>query len=228
MIVPSVNAVIEPEFYRLAPPGFAFHATRVMLRETTPDGLREMNREVDHAAALLATVKPDVLVYACTGGSFVDGWEALQAQIANLAGIAGCPAVATSAAMVAALEHVGARRIALATPYLDAVNAIEQGFLEARGFTVVACRGLGLSGQAIREVPPERARALALATDTPDAEALFLSCTDLRALEMVDELEGALRKPVLTSNQVTLWALLRAAGWRGTVPGSGRLLSPVA
>lgn len=228
LIVPSVNAVIEPEFNRVAPPGFTFHATRVMLRETTPEGVRAMNREVEHAAALLATVAPDVLVYACTSGSFVDGWEALQRQMAGLAAQAGCPVVATSAAMVAALEHLGARRVALATPYLEPVNRLERAFLEERGFHVVACRGLGLSGQAIREVPPERAYALAVETNDPSADAVFVSCTDLRALEVVDALERALGKPVLTSNQVTLWALLRAAGWTGALEGYGRLLADVA
>ena len=228
LIVPSVNAVIEPEFNRMAPPGFTFHATRVMLRETTPEGVRAMNREVVHAAALLATLNPDILAYACTSGSFVDGWEAMRRQIGRLSAQAGCPVVATSAAMVAALEHLGVRRIALATPYLDAINRLEQAFLEDRGFRVVSCRGLGLSGQAIREVPPERAYALALETDDPRAEAVFVSCTDLRALQVVDALERALRKPVLTSNQVTLWALLRAAGWPGTLEGCGRLLAGVA
>lgn len=228
LIVPSVNAVIEPEFNRVAPPGFTFHATRVMLRETTPEGVREMNREVDHAAALLATLRPAVLVYACTSGSFVDGWEALQRQMDRLADQADCPVVATSAAMVAALQHLGVRCIALATPYLDSVNRLEQAFLEGRGFCVRVCRGLGLSGQAIREVPPERVYALAVEADDPQAEAVFVSCTDLRALEVVDALERALRKPVLTSNQVTLWALLRAAGWAGTLDGCGRLLAGVA
>jgi maleate cis-trans isomerase len=145
--------------------------------------------------------------------------------IAKLQAKAACPVVATSAAMVDALQHVEIRRLALATPYIDSVTEVEQRFLEESGFQVVACRGLGLSGDAIREVPPERVRDLALEVDHPDAQALFISCTDLRALEIVAGLEEALNKPVLTSNQVTLWALLRACGYVSKLPGLGRLLA---
>jgi len=85
-------------------------------------------------------------------------------------------------------------------------------------------RGLGLSGSAIREVAPERVVELARATDSADAQALFISCTDLRALETIEHLEAVLGKPVLTSNQVTVWAVLRALRRPISVPGFGRLL----
>jgi len=228
LIVPSVNTTIEAELYDLDLEGISFHTSRVMLGETTPDGLRAMNREVDQAARLLATADPHVLVFACTSGSFLDGWDALQRQLAHLRDIAGCPVVATSAAMIEALQHLGARRIALATPYLDSVNALECDFFESRGVRVCACRGLGLSGRAIREVPPERVMELVRETDRADADAVYVSCTDLRALETVEALEEELDKPVVTSNSATLWALLRAAGWVGTLEGYGRLFTAAA
>jgi len=227
VIVPSVNTTIEAELYGAGLDGISFHTARVLLRETTPAGLRDMNREVDQAARLLATTDPHVLVYACTSGSFLDGWEALQRQLAQLGEIAGCPVVATSAAMIGAVAHLGVRRVALATPYVDSVNVLERLFFESRGISVVACRGLGLSGRAIRAVEPDRVVDLVRETDHRDAEAVYVSCTDLRALEAVDILEAELGKPVLTSNQVTLWALLRACGWSGTLPGHGRLLASV-
>jgi maleate cis-trans isomerase len=88
----------------------------------------------------------------------------------------------------------------------------------------VSVRGLGLSGAAIREVEPEHVFALGCDADCEAAEAVFVSCTDLRALEVVDALETRLRKPVLTSNQVTLWALLRTLGREPDIAGFGRLL----
>ena len=224
LIIPSVNAVIEPEFYSVAPPGFSFHTVRIMLRETTPEGLRAMNRDLDVALELLASFSPDLAAYACTSGSFLDGPAGLETLLAELRARLQCPIVATSAAILEALRHLGIGRLALATPYIEAVNAAERSFLEASGFQVVACRGLGLSGSAIREVPPEEVRDFALGVDHPDAEALFISCTDLRAFECVAGLEETLGKPVLTSNQVTLWALLRACGYQAGLPGLGRLL----
>lgn len=224
LIIPSVNATIEPEFAWVAPPGLSFHVARIMLRETTPAGLRQMNAGLDSAAHLIASVSPSAVAYACTSGSFLDGSERLQAQIEAIARMVGCPVVATSAALIEALRELEITRVALATPYLDALNRVERAFLEDNDFDVVSVRGLGLSGQAIREVSPERVFELACETDTAAADAVFISCTDLRALEVAQALEDRLRKPVLTSNQVTLWALLRALGRTPDIVGFGRLL----
>lgn len=228
LVVPSVNATIEPELAWMAPAGVSFHCARIMLRETTVDGLREMNAEVESAARLLASLAPNAVAYACTSGSFMDGAERLRARIDAIAHIVGCPVVATSQAMIDALRALRVRRVALATPYLDALTQIEQHFLVDQSFEVVSARSLGLSGAAIREVSPERVFELACEADSPNAEAIFVSCTDLRALEVVDALERRLSKPVLSSNQVTLWALLRALGRPARIAGFGRLLDETA
>lgn len=224
LIIPSVNTTIEPEFAWLALPGLSFHATRVMLRETTPEGVRAMNAELEGAARLIASIAPAAVAYACTSGSFIDGPAALRRQVELIRSITDGPVIATSAAMLDALRALGICRIALATPYLDSMNAAERQFFETNGIAVAASRGLGLSGAAIREVAPERVVELARETDSADAEALFISCTDLRALEAIDHLEAMLGKPVLTSNSVTLWAVLRALGRPTRVPDCGRLL----
>jgi maleate isomerase len=224
LIIPSVNATIEPEFAWIAPPGLSFHAARIPLRETTPAGLREMNEGVEAAARLLASVSPDAVAYACTSGSFLEGRERLRAQVDAIGAIAGCPVVATSAALIDALRALGIQRVALATPYLDSINRVEERFLEDHAFEVVSMRALGLSGAAIREVPPERVFELACEADCDLADGIFVSCTDLRALEVVEALEARLAKPVLTSNQVTMWALLRVLGCKADIAGFGRLL----
>jgi maleate cis-trans isomerase len=225
MIVPSVNAVIEPDFARLALPGITFHSARVMLRETTPEGLRAMNTGVADAATLIASVSPDVVAFACTSGSLIDGEAALARQIASLEQIVACPVVATSRCIVQSLHALGIRRVALATPYLDAVNEAERTFLQSHGFEVVGIEGLGLSGKAIREVPPDAVAELVHRADRPDAEAIFVSCTDFRALEIVGRLEAELGKPVLTSNQVTLRGILNALQLDLRIPDHGRLLA---
>lgn len=225
LIVPSVNAVIEPDFAAVRLSGISFHATRVMLRETTPDGLRAMNAGVEAAAELIASVTPDVVAFACTSGTFIDGEAGLARQTAAIEAIVGCPVVATSRCIIDAFAHLGLTRIALATPYLDAINDAERAFLEGHGLSVVSMRGLGLSGKAIREVAPERVAALVRETDTAESEAVFVSCTDFRAMEIAAALEQELGKPVLTSNQVTLWGVLRALGLPLSLTGYGRLLA---
>jgi maleate cis-trans isomerase len=183
-----------------------------------------MNEALPAAAELLAAAGPDLCLYGCTSGSFIDGLEGLERIVSLLTAVVGCPVVATTAAVVDALEALGIRRVALATPYVDEVNDLEASFLESTGFRVTAVRGLGLSGSAIREVEPSAVAALAFAADTPDADAVFVSCTDLRALDVLEETEGALGKPVISSNQASLWAVLRRAGVLEQIPGLGALL----
>jgi maleate isomerase len=225
LIVPSVNAVIEPDFAWAAPQGVTFHAARVMLRETTPEGLRAMNAGVAAAAELIASVAPAVVAFACTAGTFLEGEAGLTRQIAAIEELVDCPVVATSRAIIEAMRVLAVRRVALATPYLDVINEAERDFFISHGLTVTAMRGLGLSGKAIREVPPAKVMDLVRATDTPNSEVVFVSCTDFRAFEVIDALERELGKPVLTSNQVTLWGILRALGGTPVVPGFGRLLA---
>jgi len=85
VIIPSVNATTEPDFAWAGPAGISFHAMRVMLHETTPDGLRAMNTELDGAAHRIASVTPDVVAYACTAGTFLEGKAALTQQIERIA-----------------------------------------------------------------------------------------------------------------------------------------------
>ncbi len=224
LILPSVNCIIEPEFYAVAPQGISFHSTRVLLTETTPEALVRMEEGLDQAARLLATANPHAVVYACTSGSFVKGLGWDRTIVEKLQSIVGCPAVTTSTAMVEALRALSIRRVALATPYLDVVNEREVQFLRGSGFDVVSWRGLGLSGPAIREQSPERVYELAKKVDTPQADGLFISCTDFRAMEVIEALEAELKKPVLSSNQVTLWGLLKILNHHGGIRGYGRLL----
>jgi len=225
LIVPSVNTTTEPEFAWIAPPGISFHAARVFMDVTTPEALRAMNREVRRAAELLATLSPDVVAYACTAGSFVDGPHAMQALLVKIHEIVRCPVVATAAAAIAALRRLDVVRMALATPYPRDVTDCERRFFVASGFDVVSCDYLGRSGASVRPTSFDEIIALVRRVDRPEVQAIFISCTDLRVLELVDVLEQELSKPVLTSNQVTLWAILEALGRRGPVHGYGRLLA---
>jgi len=224
LIIPSVNSTTEPEFAWIAPPRISFHAARVFMNVTTREALRAMNLEVRGAAKLLATLSPNAVAYACTAGSFVDGPAATTSLLAGIQDIVSCPVVATSSAMVAALRHLGVTRIALATPYPLAVTDAERCFFIASGFDVVSCASLGRSGADVRPTTFGEIIALVRGVDTADAEAIFVSCTDLRALEVVDLLEHELGKPVLTSNQVTLWGILDVLGQRQPLTGFGRLL----
>lgn len=219
LIVPSLNTTTEPDLVRQAPADIGFFSTRVYMRLSTPEDLRGMNAQLDDAARLVGSTSPDLVAYACTAGTFLDGGSVLAAITERIAGAAGCPVVTTSAAMVDALRALDVRRVAVAAPYPHDITQAECGFLLESGFEIPAWKTLGRSGAAIRATRGEEILDLVREADHPDAEAVFVSCTDLRAFELVGELEALTGKPVLTSNQVTLWAILKALGRRAQRPG---------
>lgn len=227
LIVPALNVVMEPELARLAPAGVSLHTTRLLLSGgASVESYRAMGEGARRAGEELASAEVDVVIYGCTAGSTGEEGYAVRAA---LAAATRAPVVTTSDAVTAALCHLGARRLAVATPYIPEVNALEQAHLEHEGFQVVAIAGLGLgatpeSRRAIGHQPPSTAYALARQVDRPEADAVFIACTNFATLEVLGALERDLGKPVVSSNQATCWAALRAAGVRTPLAGFGRLL----
>lgn len=228
LIVPSTNTINEPEFWRMAPEGVGIFTARAMLQgRATPESYFEMAKAVSGAADQLATAEVDIVAYGCTSGSFVCPMEDL---IDDMQARTGRPALAAAGAVVAALRALGARRVALATPYIDFVNQREREFLQEQGFEVVSLEALDLGHtqeerRGIGRVPPEAIDRLARLADRPEADVVFISCTNLASLGVVERLEAELGKPVITSNQACFWACLRRLGLRDAIPGFGRLLS---
>lgn len=227
LIVPALNVVMEPELARLLPAGVTLHTTRLLLAgAASAESYRAMGQGARRAGEELASAAVDVVIYGCTAGSTGEEGRAVRTA---LAAATGAPVVTTSDAVTAALRHLGARRLAVATPYVPAVNALERAHLEHEGFEVVAIAGLGLgdtetSRRRIGYQPPSVAYALARQVDRPEADAAFIGCTNFATLDVLAALERDLGKPVVSSNQATLWAALRAAGVRASIAGYGRLL----
>jgi maleate isomerase len=225
LILPSVNCITEPEYYHVAPAGISFHSVRVFLMETTPAGLMKMEEDLESACRLMATVSPHAVAYCCTSGSLIRGIGYDKALIDRIRSLVSCPAITMSTAMVEGLRAMGICRVTLATPYLDIVNELEKDFLNQSGFEMVACKGLQQSGPAVREQTPEQVYDLVKSIDTPQSDGVFISCADFRAMEVIQTLEDELGKPVVSSNQSTLWALLKMVSYPGNVTGYGRLLA---
>ncbi|MFD3657313.1 maleate cis-trans isomerase family protein [Streptomyces sp. 24-1644] len=192
------------------------------------EAMREMGSPERLAAGVedLRLAGAEALVWACTGGSFVYGWDGAHEQIATLARAAGLPASSTSFAFAHAVREVGATRVAIAATYPDDIAGLFARFLEAAGIEVVATRGSGIITAA--EVGAWDARLvkeLAVAGDHPDAEAVLLPHTALHTAAYVRELEELLGKPVLTANQVTVWEGLRLVDRRIWEPALGALFA---
>lgn len=225
LIVPLTNTVNEAEWARMAPEGVSIHATRMALHQGSDESALE--RDIAVAIASLAPAGPDVIAYGCTAGSMVSPLDRLTGRMRE---IGGMPAVATAPAIVYALRAFGARRIALATPYHDALNRHEMDFFAANGIETLAHKGLGIGAGGAHEyvniarVSKDAVFEHARSADHRQAEALVISCTDLATLEALPRLERDLGKPVISSNLATWWQALRAAGIADRYAGYGRLL----
>jgi maleate isomerase len=128
--------------------------------------------------------------------------------------------------VIRALKSLNARRIVVATPYLDEVNQREVDYLERAGFEVVSLCGLNLEKDSdMVRVAPDYIAEFALRQDHSDADAIFISCGALRTLDVIAEIEAKAGKPAICSNQAMIWDCLRLAGIEDRFEGYGRLLS---
>ena len=234
VMVPSTNTTCEADFQMVVPRDLTVHGQRLWLTNDAPgeEGMTRMNAEIESGARYLATAKVDVISYGCTTGSFFKGpgWDREMIQLIERS--AGVPAVATSPSVVEALRFFGARRISVATPYPDWNNQKLRAYLQALGFEVANLEAeptAARSGnQGINDQDPEVIVEFASRACRPDADALLCSCTAWRTVEAVEEIERRIGKPVVTSNQASIWATLRVLGVTTPIPGFGQLLRSLA
>ena len=225
-VVAPFDFALDRELWRWVPDDISLHITR-MPYAPMPATL-EMALHISDPALVaqgfddVRAVSPMVMAYACTSGSFIGG-VAGEAALVSAMTEAGAPAaVTTSGALLEALRHLELGRIATATPYIAELMVGLTTFLTEAGVEVVASAGLGLISDIWR-VPYEVTAGLVRETDNADAQAVFISCTNLPTYDVIATLEHELGKPVLTANQVTMWSALRVLGRKAVGPGQ-RLL----
>lgn len=226
LIIPSSNRLTEPQFQKYAPPGVGVHVTRLRMTGKWRKPLAELREPLAEAAAALSDTKPGVIVFHCTATSMEAGLEGEAMLVEAIQKAARCLATTTGQAVTQALRALGAKNLVLITPYVAELNRYEIRYLGEAGFKVVHDFGMGLDGgDAYINVTAEEWKQIATENQRSEADAYFLSCTNTTMIEVIDELERELEKPVVTSNQATLWACLRKLGLSQTIPGLGKLFS---
>ncbi|ANF21875.1 maleate cis-trans isomerase family protein [Thermococcus piezophilus] len=224
LIVPSSNTTMEMEFHSSLPDGVSLHTSRVPLRNVTEEELIKMNALAVESAKLLRDAGVELILYGCTSGSFIGGKDFEKELEAKMENEVNVPVVSTSTAVIEALRMLDAQSILVVTPYTDEINEREREFLEANDFEVLDIRGLGIEDNAqIGKLEPYEAYRLAKATFVDEADAIFISCTNLRTFEIIEALEEDLGVPVVTSNQASLWLALRELDVMEKIPWLGRL-----
>lgn len=221
----ATEQTVADDVRTICPQGVGVHIARVDNPDSiTNASLAAIAPELTRAArTLLPDGSLDVVSYACTSGSLVLGQERVEELLT--AGNPNAKATSIIAAVIRALNAIEAKRIVVATPYLDEVNTSEKEYLESRGFEVLDIQGLNLEKDSdMVRVTPSFILEMAQELDRPDADAIFISCGALRSVDIIDELERNTGKPVITSNQAMIWDALRLAGIDERIDGFGRLL----
>jgi maleate cis-trans isomerase len=224
VLIPSTNTTTETEYSRL-PPGYQAHYARVLT--STPGRPFSPGREedVDYQSRLLATAKVKMIVLIQTSASlFADSYDAdTMRRMSEAAG--SVPAVTSALAVGRALRALGARRIALISPYSSEVNErARRYFGSGHGLEIAALDGFSSSDSyAIGNLGPANARDAMARLDRPDIEAFVVPGANFATMASIDAWEAEFGKPVVTSSQASLWAVARELGGE-PVAGAGRLL----
>jgi maleate isomerase len=226
LMVGSANTSVERNFRNTVPDSISLHGARMTLIGGDADAIRAMDPEIDSCAEHLGSAAVDLIVFGSTAGTLIGGAgydQAVSQRIAARAG--GIPTIATSTAVLEALAALGLKRISLVTPYVEEVTNLIADFLIDNGHDVVSRAGRGLgSTLAFGDDPLPAIIGFVTAHVDDRADGVFLSCTNWRGMDVVQHLEDAIGKPVVTSNQATVWATLGRLGLAAST-GYGRLMA---
>jgi len=228
LIVPPTNTVNEAEWHIMLPPDISLHVTRMPLHTDvlSKKGKEGLYRDIEKSTTDLGMAGLTSIAYGCTAGSMADPINELTDFMSKISGI---PCVSTAGSIIAALNYLKVKKLSIATPYHEELNNHETLFLERNGFNVLSISGLGFgSGGAheyiqIAQTPIDKIKSHILSVNCDAAEALLISCTDFPSLNLIPELEQEIGKPIISSNQATLWWAIRSAGIDDFFVGYGKL-----
>ncbi|OKK07698.1 decarboxylase [Streptomyces sp. CB03234] len=231
-VVAPFDFALDRELWRWVPDEVSLRLTRTpyVPVEVSLDLARLVSEHqtLTEAVRALSASEPEVVAYACASGSFVAGLAGERAMCAAMTRAGEVTSVTTSGALLEALAELGVHRIALVTPYTESVTRALEDYLREAGAAVTGRAFLGLT-RHIWKVPyrevVDMARRAVVDTVSRPADVLFISCTNLATYDVIPQLEAELRMPVLTANQVTMWAALRRIGARAVGPYQALLMN---
>jgi maleate isomerase len=226
LVIPSSNRMVEQEMARHFPAGAALHVARLRMTGPHHVALSDLLPRIEEATRTLTDAKCDVVAFHCTATSMEEGMAGEERVLAAVTRAGAPRATTTATAIRRAFAVLDARRIVLVTPYSAQTTAEEVAFLRATGCEVLHAVGCALSGSdAYCATPPDFWRDRVVEAARPEADAYLLSCANIAALGIIDELERRLDRPVVTSNQAVLWHALAQLDHANARVGPGRLFA---
>ncbi|MDB5552973.1 MAG: eutA [Rhizobium sp.] len=227
LVILATDHTSEPDFARMvASPDIGIYVSRIhYANPTTPENLRAMQPSLTTGAGLILPGEPlDAIMYSCTSASVVIGDDEVTAAIRKAK--PGVTVVTPTAAAVLGLKAFGARNISVLTPYTVETSRPMADYFSGLGFGIARFTCLDMTDdREMARVAPSEIVAFAREAFDPKSDALFVSCTALRAAGVAAEIEQAIGKPVVTSNLATAWQCLRICGDLASRPELGRLMT---
>jgi maleate isomerase len=224
LLVPSSSSVQEWDIGRALPDDITLHVARMRLSNVDAESTLRVVQEIETESQKLADVDVDVIIFPATAPSSRNGIGYDHELIRRITAASGKPATTASTALLEALRVLSVKQIALGAPWSASVNQSVAAFLEANGFKVIAQEAQGLvRNLEIGLLDPQTAYDIGRRVDKPEADAVMLACGNWSTFSIIDRLEQDLAKPVLTTNQVSLWHALRMMNTR-PLDGLGVLL----
>ncbi len=214
----------EQDLRRIFPGDVEIFTNRALnANPVTLKNLRNMAGDISRAAAgILPGIRLDAIIYGCTSGTVANGVNKIEQLIHQ--SCPGVPVTNPASAALAAFNHFGARRISILTPYTQEVNLEMASFFEAQGTEVINITGLGFDSDIdMTGISPRDIGEAAKRICDPNADLLFISCTAIRATTVIEDIEQAIGKPVVSSNQALVWHCLKLIGYPGCVRDYGSL-----
>jgi len=216
--------VQEPDFYQALPPGITLHTARLQLTHIEAESTLRIVEQIEDASRKLADADVDLILLAATAPSSRMGIGYDQELIKRISGASGKPATTASTALLEAMRVLGIKKIVLGAPWSDAVNQTVAKFIEGNGIRVLAHAALGIVRNLdVGLLDAQTAYDMGRKIDRADADAVMLACGNWTTFEIIEKLERDLGKPVLSTNQVSLWHALKMLGAE-SLPGYGVLL----
>jgi len=227
LIAPGSGPNMERDFHRFLPEGIGVATTRIPFTMPTPEGLMKMVDQLEETCKVYKLYKHDVVMFGCTSGSLIGGPNFDQKLIKIIEDATGDKGLTTSTAVLEAFQHLGVSKPSVITPYPDNTNEIEKQFLEYHGLTVNTISGMenDYVNQSICDIDPKYVYQKVKKLAKEGADSVFISCTGLNVLDLIEICETDFGLPVITSNQATLWSCLRHSGVGTKIPRLGTLFN---
>ena len=229
VISPIENTVSEPEFNSMKPLGVTFHFARMPIHfHPEEDNFLGLTKDLDVRLNELKDCGVNAIAYNCTVGSMACPDNLIIKRLKDVSGVIG---VSTAGSIMKALRKLNVSYIALVTPYDNITTKHEKSYFSDRGINVVAAKGMRLTGEG-KELGRKFARIgpldifnHVLSTNNKKADAILISCANFGSASIIEKLEKKLKKPIISSNTATFWAILRAGNIKDRITGFGCLLS---